>query len=255
MKQYNYLQALYMSFYSRELYRDVAKNWGMGVILYLLLVLLICWAVKGIVLQPQINKGFESFSNVIVPQIPAITLKDGQVKTPANKPYYIKDPDGKVFAIIDTSGKYTAIDEKNPIFFLLTKDTLMNVRNNGVEAHPIPPSYNFTIQPTTIQGKLETFVKWAWLILFPFYMLTGLIYRVVQGAVYSLIGKLFALSSKISLTYGQIFKLMMVALTPTLIIGMILDLFVPWSSYQMLFYFLLSVGYLFYAIRANKRTE
>ena len=39
MKQYNILQAIVMSFYSKNLYRDVAKNWGGKAFLYLFLFL------------------------------------------------------------------------------------------------------------------------------------------------------------------------------------------------------------------------
>src|SRR5579872_5684307 len=124
MKQYNYLQAIYTSFFSAGLYRDVAKNWGSGVVLYLMLVLSICWLVISIDVQPKINRFYGHFTDEYLSQIPQINIKNGVVKTPKNKTYMITNPDENiVIAIIDTSGKHTSL-KPGGAKLLLTKDTL-----------------------------------------------------------------------------------------------------------------------------------
>src|SRR5438445_8530600 len=109
MKQYGWFRAMIMSFYSRNLYRDVAENWGLGTFVYLFLLLSICWAVLMFHIQPGITLATAQAINEIVPQLPApMIVKDGKLVTPENKPYIILSKETKeVIAVIDTSGKYT----------------------------------------------------------------------------------------------------------------------------------------------------
>src|SRR5688572_7259364 len=128
MKRYSIFQAIFLSFFSSSLYRDVARRWrgiGFG---YLLLVLALVWILTIIKMQmslaPFVNREGMDFAR----QVPKITVSNGQVSTDVATPYFIKDHDGEDFMIIDTSGEYESLDSTSAKV-LLTKSKLIMKRN------------------------------------------------------------------------------------------------------------------------------
>ena len=253
MKQYNYLRAIYLSFYSGSLYRDVARNWGKGVILYLMLVLSLCWLVLSIDMQPKINRFYGHFADQYISQIPQITIKDGVVKTPKNKPYMITNPDeNSVIAVIDTTGKRTSL-KPGTTKLLLTKDTLYYFdAQNRLNVIKVSPSWNIEIKPIEINQLIAKVVGWTWLIVFPEFLLLFLLWRLVLALIYALIGKIFAVMSDIPLRYLQVVKLSIVAFTPALIIKTLFDFFGVAFHLEWLFYIVVTLAYLAFAIRMNE---
>ncbi|MBU1628661.1 MAG: DUF1189 domain-containing protein, partial [Gammaproteobacteria bacterium] len=59
--------------------------------------------------------------------------------------------------------------------------------------------------------------------------------------------------SKHSVKYETAYRLTLVAVTPAIILGTLLSIFRIHYPYQLLFYFVLSMGYLFFAITAAKQ--
>ncbi len=258
MKQYNYLQAIFMSFYSRRLYRDVVTNWGASVVLYLFFILAISWFITSLSMQPKITSSFTQFANTLAPQIPEIDIKNGIVKTPENKPYVMQDLDTKeVIAIIDTSGKYANL-QGSKAKILVTKNVIFYRDNEDpglIKMREIPPSLSLAINPTKVKETVIHWVGWTWLILFPFLLLVSFIYRLFQAVCYAVLGKIFAAVSSTSLHYVNILQLSMVTITPVIVLGTIFDLVSVRFNHQWLFYFMLAMGYLIFAIMANKQKE
>jgi hypothetical protein len=253
MKQYGWLNAIYLSFYSRNLYRDVAQNWGIGTFFYLFLLLTICWAVLMFRIQPAINLVAASVINDVTPQLPKIvTIKEGRVITPENRPYIVRSSDTKeIIVVIDTSGKYTNLDDLKTSF-LITKDkVLYSDDNDVVKMYKIPGDFNTDIVPVTIKNVILKMINWLWIILFPVFLMGSFFYRVFQSILYAIIGKLFAVLANIKITYVEIVKLAMVSITPTIIIGSVLEWFGIWFHYSIVF-FILASAYLIFAIGANK---
>ena len=256
MKQFNSLQAIYKSFYSKELYRDVVNNWGAEVVLYLLLVLAICWAVTMVKMQPMLTHGMAEFTTDVAKQVPNIEIKNGVVSTPENRPYLIKDSEtNELVAIIDTSGQYTKLDA-NDRKILLTQHEIWTSSHGGVvKIYKIPATMTMSIVPEDIKKQTIKWTPWAWVLLFPIFVLFSLVYRLVQSLLYAVIGKLLAMIGGIQLSYANVLKLTIVALTPTIIVWTVLDWFRIFSQSESLFYFILSMSYIVYAIWANKTTD
>lgn len=251
MRQYGCLQGLVLSFYSRDFYRDVAKNWGSGVLLYLILLLVICWACLSISVQKTVSVGYKGFSETFFPQLPAITIKNGKVSTPENRPYLIKDSDNKLVAVVDTSGKYKDLESAH-ISFLVTDQALIYKSHKEERIHKFDSDFNLDLKPDAVKKITTIAINWLWVIFFPIVILASLIYRLIQSALYAILGELFAVICKVPLTYGQIFKLTIFAITPSIILSTILEWFSISFNHLWLLYFVLSMGYLFFAIKANK---
>jgi len=253
MKEYSYFQAIYLSFYSRNLYRDVVKNWNAGVILYLLFVLAICWAIMMMPIQKSINAIYKQFSTVYVTQLPEMIFENGQVKTPLNHPYLIINPSTKeTVAIVDTSGAYPNLENTSATFLLTKTEFYSRDNNDAVKITKIPLGWTYKANPKDMNVSISHYVSWTWLMLFPVLILFSLFYRLVQSVIYGVFGKIFAAIAGVNLTYANILKLTMVALTPVIFISMILDWYSLHFPYAWLFYFVLAMAYLIFGIYANK---
>lgn len=258
MQQYNYLQAIFMSFYSRNLYKDVILNWGAGAVFYLFLLLAICWAVTIVKVQPIINKTFSRFVEKYSSQIPPLKFNNGQVTTPEKKAYIIRDPeDNKIFGIVDTSGQYQDLEKAPTGTQILMTNTQIFYRDRAdqVKIQKIPSNFTYEVKPNEAKGTLVRMVSWGWIVLYPVLLILSFLYRLVQALIYAVFGKIFAALSNNPLSYATILKLSMVSITPVIVISTLLDVFGIVFYFDWLFYFLLAMLYLVFALGANKYTE
>jgi len=257
MKKFSIIHIPLLSFFSKELYRDVALNWkGVGAVLgYLLLLLAVCW----IPAMVEMHIGFANFVDneapKLVEQVPEIKITDGQVSIEQPQPYYINDPDSNdVLAIIDTTATITSLEDPNAMC-LLTKNNIM-WRESELEIRTIdlPEVKNFVLNSERIMGWLHTAGKFLVIIIYPFALLGSYLYRIVQALIYAAIGLLFAKWCKIVLPYLALLRLAIVAVTPCIIVSTVFSVADVYLPYGWLFYLLVALGYLFYAVNACSQT-
>jgi len=253
MARFTYLQAIYSSFYSSDLYRDIKDNWGADVLLYLLMVLGICWAVSTVFIQIAINTHYNKFADIVAPQLPIITIKKGLVSTPENRPYYIKGENNKDFAVIDTSGQVTTLKDTDAQFLLTNHEIMSKNNENEIRTRTISESINVEFVPVVVKEQLRKIVHFAWIIVFPVCLFISFIYRILQAVLYALLGMLFSVLSAASLSYINLLKLSVVAITPSIIIVTILNCFSIQFRLMWLVFFVMSMGYVVFAIRANNQ--
>ena len=109
MREYSLLQAPGLAFFSKDLYRDVAKNWtglGFG---YLLMVLSVSWLFSMGPISSELGGFFNKEAPELIAQVPELVIKGGELSINEPQPYYIVDPaSGENAAIIDTTGPVPA---------------------------------------------------------------------------------------------------------------------------------------------------
>lgn len=253
MKQYNIVEAIYLSFFSRNLYRDVANRWGGRAFLYLLMVLFLAWLVPTLELQRMLDEGYRNNSNQIVSQVPVLTIKNGKISTPEERPYVIVNPkNNETLLVIDTTGQYSKIEQAKTAVLVTQTEVISQSSTNEVKTYKIPDNVNMIIDPVKVSGYLQDYLHFAWVPLFILLWLASYLYRIVQSLIYGLVGMLFTSIQGVALTYGQIVIITIVALTPAIIISTILDIFGVVFPFQLLLYFLISMVYLWFGIAANK---
>lgn len=254
MKQYNILQAIFMSFYSRNLYRDVANNWGGKAFLYLFLILALSWTGFVYLMQQAINQGYAKNADEIVNQVPVLTIKDGVISTPENHPYIITDPESKnKIAVIDTTGQYKTLDDAKTSILILQKEVITQSKPNEIRTDKIPSTLNIVIYPQTVNSYVKHYLGYAWIFFFVFFLIGSYIFRLIQACFYALIGLIFKAIFRVDITYGQIVIIAMVAITPVIVINTILDLIDITIPHQLLINFVLAMLYLCLGIVANKK--
>jgi Protein of unknown function (DUF1189) len=249
------LRAFALSFHSKELYRDVARKWKGTGLLYLALLLAICWAVQIIKVQFGIIHFTRQEGANLAKQIPGITISDGEVSTGVQTPYFIKGEKGDVVAIIDLTGQYTSL-ENTTAKMLLTRDHLL-VAGGGSETRDINLKNvrSFHMDQARAQGWLNLVQGWFAIVLYPFALVFSFIYRAIQALIYALFGMVFARMMKVTLGYLTLLRLAIVAVTPAIIVDTlhsVVSLHTPlWGPIC----FLLAMGYLVFAIKSNSEPE
>lgn len=254
MNQYNMLQAIVMSFYSKKLYRDVAINWGGKAFLYLALLMTLSWLVFTAQTQILLNTLYAKNSGLYVAQIPVLTIKDGKLSTPENRPYIITDPDShETIAVIDTSGQYTTIEQAKATVLMTESAIISQPKPTQTRVDQFPQNFNATLSPEVINGHIQHYLGYFWIPMLLVLIIGSYIYRVLQALLYAIIGKIFNAMYGTVLSYGQVLQIALVAITPVIVVSSVLDACHVVLPLRPLLCFILAMVYLFFGIAANKK--
>ncbi len=249
MRRYSIFHVPALSFFSKDLYIDVGQNWKGVNFLYLLLLLAFCWIPAMINLHRGISNFVNNEAPAVVNQVPEITITDGQVSIKETQPYYIKDPDSdEPLAIIDTTGQIESLEDTD-VFFLLTGNKVIIKESNFEErSYDLSNVKAFAVDSERITGWLHIGRKFLAVVIFPIALLSSYVYRIVQALIYAAIGLVFASFCKTTLSYAALIRLAVVALTPCIIVGAILDLAETSIPYYL--YIVAALVYLFFAVKS-----
>src|SRR2546428_11609695 len=110
MRRYSVVHALLLSFFSRDLYRDVARNWRGAGLIYLLLLVALSTVLFLARAQIGIAQWARGEASQVVNQIPPIQIRHGVVQVSGPSPLIIRASKGTTLAIIDTSGSVASFE-------------------------------------------------------------------------------------------------------------------------------------------------
>ena len=82
-------------------------------------------------------------------------------------------------------------------------------------------------------------------------LLFAFLFRIVQALIFAVIGMTFARNLKLSLPFQALVSLSIVAMTPSLILSVVCGALGLKISFLWLISFIVSLGYLFFAVRAQ----
>jgi hypothetical protein len=256
MTKYNFFKKVLFSFFSKGLYIHSAKNEEERTGLrYLILLLCIFW----IPLIIKLHLSFSCFLNtelpVFVERIPVVEIHNGIASFDKPSPYIITDEKtGKDAIIFDESGEYTSLE--NTDAEILVTDTKLIHKKGKYETR----EYSFkTINDFSLtHEKIMSWAQWGNLVPFFLYLLIipcVFAYRAFLALIYSLIGLIFQAILHTNYSFKTIYRLSILAFTPAFIIDKIFMLcdisFTGWTFLCMV----ISLGYLFFALKVNKDNE
>src|SRR6266850_121192 len=256
MKRYSIFHPLVLSFFSKSLYRDVAKHWRGTGLLYLFILLAVFWIPTIIKGQLATSAWVDGDSKEITKQIPAITISKGQVSTDVTTPYFIKDPKtGTDIAVIDTTGTYTSLENTGAKFLLTKSKLIMSKSATETQTYDLSGVQSFYVDRSRVEGWLVAAKRWFVPVLYPLAVIFSFIFRAIQLLIYALIGLLFARMLHANLSYKTLMRLSAIAITPVLVLDLVLE-FVPihiprWSLLGIV----IALAYLFFAVKVNADAE
>lgn len=256
MRRYSIFHVPVMSFYSKALYRDVGLQWkGVG-FAYLLLLLGFCWLPGFVRFQLGLSDFADNRAQKVISQMPRISIVGGEATVEAPQPLHVTDPEtGQVLVIIDTTGTITSLAETEAR--VLVNRTEAAIKKNEIETRIVSfrEINEFTVDQARVTGWLNMVRKFAAPVLYPPAVLGSFAYRVIQLLIYAAIGLLFASWCKSTLSYASLLRLAAVAVTPCIITNTVLGAAQVEIPVPGLWYFLISMGYLFFGVKAVAREQ
>ena len=234
-------------FYKRV--KDFQTSRGMK---YIFLLIFLITLILTIRYSFDISKGLGIAADWTKENLPIIEIQNGVVSVDAKQPYKIVEED---FALIlDTTGEITSLDEyKSGI--LLTKNKVLYKENEvKTESYDLSNIESVRIDENFMKVLRKNLV---WII-FPFMLLGIFIYfciaRFLQIFIFSLISLATSSIVNIKLSYKQLFNIGVYAITPSIILGALLAVFVIQLPLFWIIYAGLYIIYLIMAILNCKET-
>jgi hypothetical protein len=255
MKKFSIIHIPVLSFFSKDLYRDVGLNWKGLCFGYLFLILAVCW-IPAIF---RINTGFAGFVNkdapTVVDQVPEITITDGQVSIDEPEPYYIKIPDtNDILVVIDTTGAIDSPHDANAFCLLTKTNIIMKQSNFETRTYDLSQVKSFTVSGEGIMKLLHIIKKILFIISYPIILLSSYVYRIIQALIFAAIGLIFASMCKVSISYGALLRLAVVAMTPCIIVKTAFGLAGVYFPCIGLLYLVITLAYLYYGVYSCSQT-
>src|SRR5208283_1067784 len=214
MKRYSILHPLFMSFFSKSLYRDVASNWRGLCMTYLLIVLTLNLIPDMVRLHERVDAFLADEVPNVVHQVPTITISEGTASVNVPVPYIIHAPWSKLpFAVIDTSdGAGPPADLKATIMLTRAK---LTVKGDESEIHSFDFSriHHAVIDKVLIYSWMEAFKHYFIFAVYPFALFFAFLYYFIQALLCASIGMFFAKMFNLDLKGRALIRLSIVAFT------------------------------------------
>lgn len=251
-RRFRIYHPLYMSFYSKDLYRDAAENWKGFAYTYLLFVLTVATLVATFQIQQKVSRFVDRSAGALVRQIPQVTVTNGELSADCEQPYVIVDPEtGKELAILDTTGQVTDLQDSDAVM-LLTRDQLI-YRKSDRETRILDLSgiEDMQIDHRTVHGWIEVIRQWLAVAIAPFLLIGSIFYRLVQVLFYALVGWIMTKILQVRLSFQALVSIAVVSITPAMILILLADLMSITLPQAKFISFLITTGFLLFAVRAN----
>jgi len=244
---------IWKSAYSPDLYREV-QHWRGKALLYLALVLALCWTPILIKMQVMIDRTIRRAEPSLLAQIPVIEFAHGQVKTPENRPYLIHlgDDDQAMTFIIDTSGHYQSLDGQVALVLLTQDKCFMRQKTGEVRTFDLSKNQagQFVLDQDMLRKLIRIFRVWVVALSFLFLVLFSYLKRLMQAFLMALIGLGLATSLETDLDLGELLSLAIVSMTPAMILETLWNLAGGSLPFIWILWAALIVGYNLFAVNA-----
>ncbi len=245
-----------MSFFSKSLYRDVAKNWtGLG-LLYLLSVAALCLIPEVLTIHSDLSDYLNTEAPKIIRQFPTITVTKGTASVDEQQPVYIRDEKtGQPLIIIDTTGSVTTLKGSSASVLVTKTSVIIRSDNTETKSFDLSGIDKLTVDKTALYNLADTVEEWFAFMIYPFALFISFLLHAVEVLFYAAMGALFLRLSHAAMPFRTLFRLAAVSVTPVMIVSTVLFVAGLSVSYWWLFSFAVSMGYLMYAIRAASSPE
>ncbi|MHB8881664.1 MAG: DUF1189 family protein [Thermodesulfovibrionales bacterium] len=252
MKEFSFLQALYLSFYSRQFYYDVISRWKGTGLAYLAALLVLCTIPGVLKMQADVSTYIDQEAAMYIRQLPLITISKGELSITEPEPYIIKDEKtGDPFMIIDTTGSIKSLSGSKAMV-LFTKTSII-VGRDGHENRTFNLA-DFGDKVVIDRGSafdfMDSFVGSFPLIYYPVSLLFSWLFNALLAVLYAVFGGMIARGTGGSLDFKSLVRLSAVSLTPVLLSGAMLTLAGAAVPFWWLMTVIAPLGYIIYAVKS-----
>ena len=253
VRRHSILRAVPLSFFSRDLYRDVAASWrGIG-LAYLALVVALLTLFAVVWMQVGLGRWAKGPALGFADQIPSIVIRHRVVEVDRPMPLVIVDrSSGKEWMVVDTTGQITSLDGLEASV-LVTADHVF-YRRSAAETRmfSLAGVDSLKVSSTRVRGWLGLVSTWAVPLIAPFVFGGMFLFRLIQVLVFALFGLLAARLAQVRLDWSRLMRLTAVALTPALLFDPLIDLSRIRLPGRGLLWTGIALAYVAWAVLANR---
>jgi hypothetical protein len=217
-KKMGFFSKLINSITNPKYYKDFLKESTGKAVVYLLLLCLIFGGISAIRNVYDWNKGIITVVNEFNEKVPNFTLENGELNVEGEMPIIFEEKQESVF-IVDTSGKTdeTVLDKYNSGVFV-SKTKFVQKKSSMQKTET---SFDGLKTLTFTKAKVEKWIGYAKfvnvvIILFGPMFFFG--FKFIAAFIVSLIGLIINAFCKAKVTFGEIYKLSIYALTFSIIL-------------------------------------
>ncbi len=228
MKEFPAYQAPALAFFSGDFYRHVAKRWGGIGLIYLFMLSFCAIAISDIGLYRLVD----GYVDLILNKVPPLHIKDNKVLLDVPSPYeiMITGEGGKAVKIVfDTSGKMKTLKDSGGALVLVTadsiimKDSLEDENATTFSSLAGGKNLDLTVTKETI-GQWRSAASSVILSSMGVLAALALLGHFLLALIYGGLGCIMASITEAELGYGACVRLACVAMTPGIIISVLLGL-------------------------------
>ena len=230
MQAFGRVHALWMSFYSPDIYREGARSWaGIGV-LYLMLLLSLSWVPTSIRWFVQLRDFSATTAPRIVSQLPVISIRGGVMSARPSGRHVVRDTDssGEVILIVDDSIDALPSDAVDADVVVLTRREVGVFRKSTGEHRTwkLTPAADMEVTPDGVGAFLTSLPFWIPFVGYLACLVGSLVGRTLQILVYGAIGQAMARKWNIDLDYAGLLRIAAIAVTPVVVLRTVVG---PWE--------------------------
>ncbi len=246
-----------MSFYSRDLYRDCARNWRGHGILYLLLLHVLSWLPSSMRWFGALREFSVSGGREIVDQLPVVRIQDGMMSAEPGGRHVVTLEEGTgedgMLLIIDDSIDQVPADLTSGAIVLTRREfgTIQPSRNER-RVWALTPGADMEVTPAGVQSFFSSLPFWVPPLGYGFCVAGSLAFRIMQVFLYGLIGQALARRRNAAVEYRALVRMAALAVTPAIVIRTLIW-FGPWDPpwyFRWPAFIAIALAYLAFGIRA-----
>ena len=250
MKNKNSWQALFLSFWSKDFYVEVAREWrGLGYV-YLLILVAFTSTFIAAKLQMQFSLKVDRYFIPMLSELPKITIKDGTLSIDRPSPYTIRSKMGDLVIMFDTRPAHVTLKESKANALVTSTDVYYGPESPYDLHIPISELKDGDLDARAIVDLATQLKTWMTIGLFLAISLYNFSWIALQSLLFALIVRRMSKLSAAKLDYETLVRLLVVAATPAQLIYCLVVLNDAIDSWSWLVG-LLWCCYLFFALNAN----
>ncbi|HEY9786870.1 MAG TPA: DUF1189 family protein [Candidatus Obscuribacterales bacterium] len=248
MNRYSGLNAIYLSFFYGDMYVDAVRGWKGLAYQYLFVLVAITWIFTGIKMHQMIGQAVNTSVYPAIEQLPKITIAKGELSIDKPTPYYLR-AEGNVFLSFDTAQGAPSPGVNAPV--VVTANKVIHTDYKGRKSETPVPDVDVKIEPPVLKKFFESVERWGALIMVLIMIPIAFIFCVLQTLIYAAVGTLFAGTMHARLTYGELIRISVMALTPVLVIDTLLKVSDQKFPLWVVFSIIVALAYIFFGVYAN----
>ncbi|MFA5975715.1 MAG: DUF1189 family protein [Elusimicrobiota bacterium] len=251
MKKYYLPEVLWLSFYSKDLYRSVGRIWRARGLAYLVLLVVLITLPVFLQFHRTFNERLETIQSEFSRQLPQITLLKGEIRTPESKPYEIRfGGDTANWILIDPTGKTASLSQTTATILVTQKEVLLRMSPGKTRVFSLSNIEDQTIDRDHMVEWINLIKKWSPVFFYPILFVMEFGVRLLQAALLALAGRFMVRQMGKSLDFLSVLNIALVSLSPALMIQTFLVDTLGGVNSNGLLMFFLSLGYFVFALNA-----